>query len=674
MTRGVLRHGVVLLSFLALALAPSHPQAGGTPDWAKPYLNLPTPTGAYIAKKDRWVVVYGEVEFGVEPGGGLKKTTRCIFECLGDSPQTFTHQFAHDEGVEVLTGIALNIDRGLYWQSVNVERKSLRATSTSAGQVFLTSVERVEPHRRVVLEYVRIARYNLLPWQKELFAGDVPIATLRVSLAQGSPASLKLRAILPVGDAPPSCLVKDSETSWTIHAVPARSRLPRGYSLQPGWTSLYPWMVAYDEPGGSEDRVFVRRYLEVWESVRKAQENVALAGKARELVGAAATDFEKALKICDFVQHKVQFDDSNRASIHFWVPLEAEETLRSLRGDCKGKTLLAQSLLKAVGIESAPVLLQGDREYFAWGPEPATSGLNHVILAVKLGGGDAPAATLNEGPASGWVLFDPTVETASFGEPLPGDEGLPAFLAQDGVAPRFTIHTKVPAAARLSASVLYRLDAAGGVRGKIALKDNGATPLMGTLATTLSEETIQNAVLASFPNALNRVQVNEMTLRRAGEGGARQMELELSFYLPGATQAMASAVLLENPMALAAYLDGIPNGFWPPTPPDPDERIELSPPWDAKKNAHGVEEVLDIDATVELPAGYLWTPPPSREERTAYLLWQSSWKEERPGVWRGSLHLERHRGSWPAADRKARLKLEDSLFTGLYKSMELKRP
>jgi len=672
-TMAIPRFCTVLAVVLALGLQATGAFAIGTPDWAKPHLADPTPTGGYIAKKDRWVIVYGEVLYGVETGGGIRKHCRYIFESLAESPQSFWYEFNYDQGAEDLKDIALHVDRGLHWQRVNVKKQSVQASRESADKVVLTSVDEVEPHHRIVLEYVQVGRYDYLPWKKEFFVDAVPIATLRVLLAPGSPATLKMRAVLPVGDALPACLVKESDSAWKIRSVPGSSRIPGDYPNQPGWTALFPWIVVYNEPRGASDRAFVQRYQEGWDAARKVQESEALAAKARDLVQGATSDFDKALRIGDFVQHKVQYDDSNTNSVHAWVPLEAEETLRSMKGDCKGKTLFTQSLLKAVGIESLPVLLRADREWYSWGPEPATANLNHVILAVRLQGGDPPPSTLTEGPASGWVLFDPVVLTASFGEPLPGYEGLPAFLVGTGENPRFTIRTRVPSAERVTATVRYRLDTAGVVRGSVKLNGNGAVPLLSRLSQTFSEEDLQTSLVNAFPTSLNRVQILDKKIMRAGADGARQMGLDLGFQLPGAVQSLAASVLLENPFALAAYLDGLPNGYWPPTPAEPDERIEVAPPWDNKKNAHGIEEVLDVEATVELPAGYLWTPPSPRDERTPYLVCQTSWNEERPGVWRGTLHLERRRGAWPTSDRKARLKLEDGLFTELYKSMELKK-
>lgn len=656
-----------------LALLPLGALALGKPDWAKPHLTRPTPAGAYIAKNDGWVVVYGEVLYGLYPGGALREEHRVILENLWDKPQALSFALEYDEGAVELRDIAINVDRVSHWQTVNLSRTSARATRKNADQLVFTSLEEVEANRRVVLEYTFLERYDVRPWLENFTFGRWPISELRVGLAPDAPENLKVLPVLPEGDALPASITPDGKGAWIVRSVPARDRIPTGYAAQPGMGDLYPWFVAYSEPRGARDEAFIERYAQEWERARKAQDPGAVAARAQPLVAGADSPLAKARRIADFVQHKVQYDDSNVNSINGWVPLQADETLRSLKGDCKGKTLLAQSMLQAVGIESRPVLLRLDEAYFSWRAEPATSRLNHVILAVRLEGGGVLPATLQEGPAAGWVLFDPVVETASFGEPLPGYEGFPAFLVGGAGPPRFTIRTKEPSAERLKASVRYTFDGFGSIGGVLTLRDNGACWLSRRLAETFNLQDIQNLVLEAFPAALNRVQVQRIAVRRAGEGDTAQMEAEIVFRLPGASQSMASSILLENPMALPAHLAGVPNGYWPPTPPGPDDKVEVVAPWDNKKNAHGVEFVMEVEATVELPIGYTWSPPPGRQEKTPATEYDCTWTQAGDLAWKGTLRLTRHRGSWPAADRKARLKFEDALFSGIYKPLELQK-
>ncbi|MCU0293320.1 MAG: hypothetical protein MUF10_15230, partial [Thermoanaerobaculaceae bacterium] len=59
----------------------------GKPDWARPVLELPTPTGGYIARNDAWVVVWGEVELGLAGPGRLSARHRLVLENLSRQPE-----------------------------------------------------------------------------------------------------------------------------------------------------------------------------------------------------------------------------------------------------------------------------------------------------------------------------------------------------------------------------------------------------------------------------------------------------------------------------------------------------------------------------------------------------------------------------------------------------------
>src|SRR5262249_17395738 len=99
----------------------------------------------------------------------------------------------------------------------------------------------------------------------------------------------------------------------------------------------------------------------------------------------------------------------------------APEILRRLYGDCKDKTTLMRSLLRAANIGShAVAIFSGDRDYVR--PECVSPHqFNHMILAVQLAQADEfPAAARldNLGPV---LFFDPTDPVTAVGE-LPQDQ------------------------------------------------------------------------------------------------------------------------------------------------------------------------------------------------------------------------------------------------------------
>src|SRR5262245_63942748 len=52
-----MRHRLLVRVIVASALFVSLRTAYAKPEWAKPYLDLPTPQGPYIARNDAWVIV-----------------------------------------------------------------------------------------------------------------------------------------------------------------------------------------------------------------------------------------------------------------------------------------------------------------------------------------------------------------------------------------------------------------------------------------------------------------------------------------------------------------------------------------------------------------------------------------------------------------------------------------
>ena len=124
----------------------------------------------------------------------------------------------------------------------------------------------------------------------------------------------------------------------------------------------------------------------------------AVRKKADELTRGAKTPIEKAHRLYDFVALNIRY-----VSLSFGVgryqPHAASEVLANGYGDCKDKHTLLQSLLKAEGIESYPVLIDSSRKIDSDVPSPAQ--FDHVITAAKLG------------PELTWL--DTTAEVAPYG-------------------------------------------------------------------------------------------------------------------------------------------------------------------------------------------------------------------------------------------------------------------
>jgi tetratricopeptide (TPR) repeat protein/transglutaminase-like putative cysteine protease len=230
-----------------------------------------------------------------------------------------------------------------------------------------------------VLEYHTVTRVTtpLAPhefWYEHSFAKDVAVLQGRLQIDIPKARAVKLKS--------PARKFETQESgdrriyTWTIQDfVPDRKQARKLETEEPDYTpdvqlsSFADWQqVAQWYAKLQGDRAVVD------ESVRK---------KALELTHDATTPTEKAHRLYDYVARNIRY-----VSISFGVgrlqPHAASEVLQYGYGDCKDKHTLLQSLLKAEGVQSYPVLISSYRKLDPDVPSPAQ--FNHEITVAELGG------------------------------------------------------------------------------------------------------------------------------------------------------------------------------------------------------------------------------------------------------------------------------------------------
>jgi len=85
-----------------------------------------------------------------------------------------------------------------------------------------------------------------------------------------------------------------------------------------------------------------------------------------------------------FVQEKIRYLGLEDG-VHSHWPTAPTEVLQRRFGDCKDKTLLLATLLRATGIDATPALVNTFRRETLQNVLPSPNAFNHVILRVKLG-------------------------------------------------------------------------------------------------------------------------------------------------------------------------------------------------------------------------------------------------------------------------------------------------
>ena len=104
--------------------------------------------------------------------------------------------------------------------------------------------------------------------------------------------------------------------------------------------------------------------------------------QAMEITKGATTPEQKARRLYDFVALNIRYV-SISLGVGRYQPHAAADVLESGYGDCKDKHTLLAAMLKAVGIQSYPVLIDSSRKLDSDEPSPAQ--FDHVITLARVG-------------------------------------------------------------------------------------------------------------------------------------------------------------------------------------------------------------------------------------------------------------------------------------------------
>jgi tetratricopeptide (TPR) repeat protein len=154
------------------------------------------------------------------------------------------------------------------------------------------------------------------------------------------------------------------------------------------WTTFHSWAEVGDWYRGL--------------AAQRLQPTATVRAKAEDLTKDAKTPEEQAQALYRFVATQIRY-----ISISFGVgrfqPHTPDEVLDHGYGDCKDKDTLLESLLRAKGLTTAPVLIGAGVAPVSDVPSPAV--FNHVITTVELPGADGKSQRI-------WL--DSTAEVAPF--------------------------------------------------------------------------------------------------------------------------------------------------------------------------------------------------------------------------------------------------------------------
>lgn len=127
---------------------------------------------------------------------------------------------------------------------------------------------------------------------------------------------------------------------------------------------------------------------------------------------------EKIQRLYEYVAENIRYIG---IELGIWAikPHPAELVFKEKYGDCKDKSTLLNTMLKAAGIKSYPVLISSGDSSKVIREVPSLSYFNHMILVA-------------EAEENGELIWlDPTVETAAFGYLPTGDQNRWAYIIVD---------------------------------------------------------------------------------------------------------------------------------------------------------------------------------------------------------------------------------------------------
>ncbi|PYV35151.1 MAG: transglutaminase, partial [Acidobacteria bacterium] len=182
-----------------------------------------------------------------------------------------------------------------------------------------------------------------------------------------------------------------------------------------GERRIYTWKASHEGEGAEETDPLADAppppveigSFQTWEEVgrwwepleeERAVVTPEIRAKALELTKGTTTDEEKVRAVYKYVATQFRYI-SLSFGIGRYQPHAALDVLDNAYGDCKDKHTLLEALLKAVGIQAYPALINSSRKVEPDVPSPAQ--FDHVISVVPLG--------------DRTVWLDTTTEVAPFG-------------------------------------------------------------------------------------------------------------------------------------------------------------------------------------------------------------------------------------------------------------------
>ena len=463
-----LRISRAALVLLGIALAV--PAARATaPDWLRQAAAVPP--GTY-ADEVNAVLIYDEQITTVKDNGEITTLYRGAYRILRPG--------GHDRGRLVLPFDAETKITSLHAWCLPAQGKEYEVKDKEAIETSIYSDALFSDDRQKVLEIPAADPGNVIGYEFEqkgrpyvledvwVFQGSDPVRLSRFTLSL--PKGWEYKAYWrnhPEVQAHPA---GENTWSWEVHDVPA---LEHEYAMPSTGALAGRLHIIYYPPSSA----LADKSLASWAAVGSWYAKLA-AGRADpspeekqkvlELASTLPTPLDKMRSLAAFMQHQVRYVEV-KIGIGGWQAHAAPDVFHNRYGDCKDKATLLSSMLKVIGIDSYPMLVNLDRGVVSK-DVPVARTFNHMILAIQLPPGvptDTLYATVQDAKLGKLLIFDPTAELIPFGI-LPAEEQGNRALLVGPDGGRLIDLPLLPAKLnQLSRTAKFTLSPDGGLTGEV---------------------------------------------------------------------------------------------------------------------------------------------------------------------------------------------------------------
>jgi Domain of Unknown Function with PDB structure (DUF3857)/Transglutaminase-like superfamily len=338
----------------------------------------------------------------------------------------------------------------------------------------------------------------------------------------GTTYTWELRNLSPIEPEPSSPSITTLAPRIAVNYAPATA--PVANRTFESWADVSRWYTELSDPQVTLDD--------------------ALAAKARELTSTAKTELERIRAISRYVQ-KLQYI-SIQIGVGRFRPHSATEVFAKAYGDCKDKANLMRAMLKAVKIESYPVLIYlGDPTYVR--EEWTSPGqFNHCIIAVRVSA-ETEAPTIVQHPKLGRLLiFDATDSQTPLGDLPDHEQGSLALVAAGSNGALLRMPVTPPEANQLERQIEAVLSSDGSLTGSIQERSTGQSAVNERRAFNyLSRPQYVKMIEAWVTHGASGAQVSKVEpVDQSADG---RFALDVAFSAPSYAQLMQARLLVFKP-------------------------------------------------------------------------------------------------------------------------------